>query len=110
MFARSATYRIRVRVTDGDGSQQVVNPTALAPFAFGDAASYLTGAEHFRHAPVGEALRGNQRSLALLACRTVPNARRSWLSLETRANLDAPVVETEVEVACGAAREEGTLR
>jgi len=101
MFARSATYRIRLRVTDTTGDTHVVNPTELARFAFGDTASYLTGAEHFRHAPVGDALRQNQASLALLGCRTVRNARTSWLSLETRANLDSRVVESRVEVACG---------
>ena len=110
MFSRSATYRVRIRVTDTAGNAHAVNPTELARFAYGDTASYLTGTERFRHAPVGDALRRNQVSLALLGCRTVPNARTSWLALETRASLDAQVVASEVEVACGASFDEGAMR
>jgi hypothetical protein len=102
MFAKSATYRLKLRVTDTAGNVHAVNPTELARFASGDTASYLAGADHFRHAPVGPALRRNQVGLALLACRTVPSARTAWLSLETRANLDAHVVVSQVTAACSA--------
>ena len=57
MFATSSTYRIAVRVTDAAGATHVVNPTELARFAQGDSATYLSGADHFRHAPVASSLR-----------------------------------------------------
>jgi hypothetical protein len=104
MFAKSETYRLRLRVTDAEGTTHLVNPTALAEFAQGDAASYLTGTDRFRHAPVGEGLRRNLHALAALGCKTMPNSRAGWLALETRANLDANVVESNARVSCDGPR------
>ena len=100
MFATSATYRIAVRVTDGAGTTRVVNPTELARFAQGDAATYLSGADHFRHAPVAPSLRRNLSGIAMLACRTVPSSAAAWIRLETRATLDSPVEASETVVTC----------
>jgi hypothetical protein len=100
MFAMSSTYRLSVRVSDDAGVTHVVNPTELARFARGDAATYLSGADHFRHAPVAPSLQRNLPGIALLACRTVENPREAWTRLETRATLDSPVVASEAKVFC----------
>jgi hypothetical protein len=100
MFATSSTYRIFVRVTDGAGITRVVNPTELARFAQGDAATYLSGADHFRHAPVASSLKRNLNGIATLACRIAPSARGAWIRLETRATLDSPVEASEAVVTC----------
>jgi hypothetical protein len=100
MFATSSTYRILVRVTDGAGATHVVNPTELARFAQGDSATYLSGADHFRHAPVASSLRRNLHGIASLGCRTVQNARATWIRLEARATLDSPVEASEAMVTC----------
>jgi hypothetical protein len=100
MFATSSTYRIAVRVTDGAGVSHVVNPTELARFAQGDAATYLSGADHFRHAPVASTLRRNLHGIAHLGCRTVQDARAAWIRLEARATLDSPVEASEAMVTC----------
>ena len=101
MFATSGTYRMHVRVTDRNGVTHVVNPTELARLSQGDAATYLSGADHFRHAPVGGSLRRNLPGLAALSCFAVPDAQRSWISLETRTTLDAPVVVSDAHAQCG---------
>jgi hypothetical protein len=107
MFARSATYRLTVRVRDQEGFLRAINPTSLARFARGDAANYLAGSEHFRHAPAGPSLSRNLASLAGLGCLAVPGARSSSVKLESRATLDAPLVENRTEVACPATSERG---
>ena len=107
MFAMSSTYRVSVRVTDGAGVTHVVNPTELARYARGDAATYLSGADHFRHAPVAPSLQRNLPGIARLACRTAENPREAWTRLETRANLDSPVVVSEAKVFCHAAARGG---
>ncbi len=100
MFATSSTYRIGVRVTDDAGVAHVVNPTELARFARGDAATYLSGADHFRHAPVASSLRRNLPGIAHLGCRTVQNARATWIRLESRVTLDSPVEVSEAMATC----------
>lgn len=100
MFATSSTYRIAVRVTDHEGAIRVVNPTELARFARGDSATYLSGADHFRHAPVGPSLQRNLSGIAALACRARRDARDAWIRVETRAKLDSPVEASEVTVTC----------
>jgi hypothetical protein len=100
MFSRSETYRMRVLVTDAQGAAHVVNPNQLAAFVDGETATYLSGTDHWRHAPVGEAFRANQASLAALACRCVPGARTATLDLDIRKTTrDAPKTST-VGVRC----------
>ena len=100
MFAKSETYRVTVRVLDVGGVTHGINPTDLARFMSGDAATFLSGADQFRHAPVGAALRRNLAGLAAVGCRTVPDSRHCWVSLETRANLDASVVRSRADAFC----------
>jgi len=100
MFSRSQTYRMRVFVTDAEGLAHVVNPTQLATFADGETATYLSGTDHWRHAPVGEAFRANQASLAVLACRCVPGARMATLALDIRKTTRDVATTSTVQVSC----------
>lgn len=100
MFSRSQTYRLAVKVTDTDGNVRIVNPTELTRFTTGDTAAYLSGSEHYRHAPVGLTLRENLTVLAALACECVPRAVHSSIVLEVRETLDAPVQTTTRDVQC----------
>jgi hypothetical protein len=100
MFSKSQTYRLTVRVIDLGGARHLVNPTALSRFADNDAAIYLSGAEHFRQAPISRAFAANLPSLGRLACRTVSGSTRATITLETRKNLDAAVQTDSVTVSC----------
>jgi hypothetical protein len=100
MFSKSETYRLRVTVTDAFGTSKLVNPTALARFAGEQVALYLSGSEHYRQAPVGNAFAANLGSLAKLACREAPSAVRSRITLDSRKNLDVAAQTTTTEVAC----------
>lgn len=100
MFSKSETYRIRLVTTDSAGRERLVNPTALAGLAGEQVAPYLSGAEHFRQAPISNAIVANLSGLAQLACRVAPGAVRAGAALDSRKNLDAPVRTTTVEVAC----------
>jgi len=100
MFSKSETYRLTLRVTDVDGRVHVVNPTELARFTSGDTAAYLSGSEHFRHAPVGRLLRENLTVLGALGCRCVARATRSSITLELRKTLDAATEATTSDVSC----------
>jgi hypothetical protein len=100
MFSKSETYRLRVEVKDRDGRKILVNPSALAGGANTQVGLYLSGAEHFRQAPMSNAFAGNLRGLGKLACRVVPRAARAHVALDSRRNLDAPVQTTSAEVSC----------
>ena len=100
MFSRSETYRLRVTVTDHAGQSRLVNPTALTRFAGEQVALYLSGAEHFRQAPIGNAFAANLEGLGRLACRASTGAARANVAFDSRANLDAPVRTTSAEVSC----------
>lgn len=100
MFSKSETYRLRVAVTDRDHRRTLVNPSALAGGANTQIGLYLSGAEHFRQAPMINSFAANLRGLGTLACRTVPGAARVNVSLDSRRNLDAPMQTTSAEVSC----------
>jgi len=100
MFSKSETYRLAVLVFDDEGRRRVINPTELAPFASVDLAAFLSGAESWRHAPVGASLERSVPGLARLACQLSPRPARTRVSLERRVNLDAPVQVSEGAWAC----------
>ena len=100
MFSKSETYRIRMTVTDDAGRSRLVNPAALSRFAGEQVALYLSGAEHFRQAPISNAFAANLGGLGKLACRAIAGAARARVALDSRRNLDAPVLTTAVEVSC----------
>ena|SRR5689334_18374819 len=100
MFSKSETYRLTVEVTDAAGGVHLVNPTELGRFTTREAAAFLSGAEHFRHAPAGARLRESLAPLGALACRCVPHAKQSSIALEFRKNLDAPTETTTRSVEC----------
>jgi hypothetical protein len=100
MFSKSETYRIRVDVTQAGGRHMLVNPTALAPYASVDLAGYLSGAESWRHGPVGRSLRHDLLGLCHLSCRLPSRPVRADVGIETRVDLDAPIVSSEARCAC----------
>jgi hypothetical protein len=100
MFSKSESYRLRIVVTDRDHRKTLVNPSGLARGANTQSGLYLSGAEHFRHAPMSNSFAANLGGLATLACRAVPAAARAHVALDSRRNLDAPVQTTSAEVSC----------
>lgn len=100
MFSKSQTYRLSLRVTDADGATHVINPTELARFTTADTAAYLSGSEHFRHAPVGLTLRDGLPALGGLACACVVRAELVSISLEVRRTLDSPIERSTANVRC----------
>lgn len=100
MFSKSETYRLRVAVIDRDRRKTLINPVELAGGANMVIAQYLSGAEHFRQAPVSDAFAANLSGLAKRACGTVAGAARAQVTLDSRQNLDAPVKTTSAEVVC----------
>jgi hypothetical protein len=61
---------------------------------------FLAGSERFRSGPVGSTLRAHLPELAELAC-GVTGAERIEITLEERANLDAPTRSTRQFRQCG---------
>lgn len=100
MFSKSQTYKLSVTVTDARGNRHLVNPAELARFTSADTAAYLSGSEHFRHAPVGLTLRDGLPSLGGLACGCVPQAELVSIALEIRRTLDSPIERTTTNVHC----------
>jgi hypothetical protein len=100
MFSKSESYRLRIAVTDRDGRRTLVNPSALAGGANTQIGLHLSGAEHFRHAPMINSFAANLRGLGKLSCGAVPGAERARVALDSRRNLDAPVQTTSAEVSC----------
>jgi hypothetical protein len=100
MFCRSQTYRLRASVTDASGATHLVNPNELTALVDGETAAYLSGSDHWRHAPVGDGLRANLEGLARLACRTVPGGVMATFAIELRRTLETPVATTTVHTQC----------
>jgi hypothetical protein len=100
MFCKSETYRIDIVVFDERGRRRVVNPTELAEWASVDLAAFLSGADSWRHGPVGRSLAASLQGLAGLACRVEPQLQSVEVRLERRANLDAPLQVLETRGVC----------
>lgn len=100
MFSKSETYRLELSVVDRFGSARVVNPTALAPMASVDLATFLSGSETWRHGPVVRGLERSIGGLARLACHLPGEPKQVRLRLETRQDLDAPVHVTHAVRSC----------
>jgi hypothetical protein len=100
MFSRSAMYKVRVTAVDVDGRRRLVAPTGLAQYAGPSLGTYLAGAEHLRHGPVGPALRERLDQLGLFACRVERPAASIEIQLDEQASLDAPVRVTRAAVNC----------
>jgi len=104
MFSGSATYRMRLEITGSDGSQHLINPTALAEYTSPDVATYLSGAESWRHGSVGDAFRVQLASLCVVACQLPGPPRHAELQLETRGNLDSDVHVSRAACDCDSAQ------
>jgi hypothetical protein len=98
MYAKSASFRLRVETT-ARGQRRSVPASALAAAATGSLRTALGGAESFKFASGGPALRRHLAELTLLACQ-VSGAERVRLTLDERATLDAPVQSTRKEATC----------
>jgi hypothetical protein len=100
MYARSASYRLRVTTSDELGRSQPVSPTALAASVRGGARPYLAGAEHWRTLPRAELIGAHVAQLARLACGAAPLAGRARVDVELRRSFDGPVETTSATAAC----------
>src|SRR5690349_22168320 len=100
MFSKSETYRLDVEVFDDTGHRKIVNPTELAALAGVDLAVFLSGAESWRHAPVGRSFQQSLPGLAQMACGLSPAPARAHIRLQRRANLDAPIESSDARRSC----------
>ena len=100
MYARSASYRIRVTASDELGRSRPVSPTALAAGLRRGARPYLAGAEHWRTLPRAEFLCAHADELARLACGAAPLAERARVDVDLRRSFDGPVETTSATAAC----------
>jgi len=98
MYAKSATFRLRVEAISA-GRTRTIAASAIAQAATGSLRTALGGAENFKFASAGPTLRRHLSELTLLSCQ-VSAAERVRLTLEERANLDAPLRSTRKEVTC----------
>jgi hypothetical protein len=101
MYARSASFRIRITAFDEHGIPRWISPSEIAAHSEGDLASVLGGAESFRVGPEGFSLRERRRSLARFACET-SGASRVSLTISIRAHDGDPAEDTVEEQACRA--------
>lgn len=99
MYARSASYRVRIVTVDEDGQTRWMSPSELAAHSTGDLASALGGAETFRVGPQGFALRARVATLAEFVCAS-SHADHVTLSLSIRERAGAPIQETTTSRAC----------
>jgi hypothetical protein len=100
MYARSASYRLRVTAWDAEGRPDLVAPTALAARARGAARLYLAGADRWRTFPRGPLLGEHLADLAQLACATARAPTRVVVELDLRSRLDGPVETRARSEAC----------
>jgi hypothetical protein len=100
MYARSASYRLRVTAWDARGRAEPVAPTALAARARGAARLYLAGADRWRYFPRGPLLADHLDDLARLACAAGRAPVRTRVEIDLRASLDGPVDTRSRTEAC----------
>jgi hypothetical protein len=98
MYAKSAAFRLRVECTTG-AHRRSIPASALAAASTGSLRTALSGAESFKFASAGPALRSQLTKLTRLACE-VSRAERVRLTLDERATLQAPLRSTRKEAAC----------
>jgi hypothetical protein len=99
MFSRSDSFRLDVVATDGEGHIHLLHPAELGEHAEPALRNYLRGADRFRAWPVGPTFLARLPGLARLGC---ASGRYSLIevTLEQRADLDAPVRRTHARVHC----------
>lgn len=100
MFSKSALYKVRIAAVDVDGRRRLVAPTGLAQNAGPSLGTYLAGAEHLRHGPVGPLLRERLDQLGHFACHVEGGTARIEIQLDEQASLEAPVLVTRAVVNC----------
>jgi hypothetical protein len=100
MYARSASFRLRVTAWDAAGRARPVAPTAMAAHAAGQARNYLAGADHWRRLPGAELVGAHVADLAPLACAAAPAASRARVDLELRRSFAAPAETLSATAVC----------
>jgi hypothetical protein len=99
MFSRSASFRLGVVAVDRDGRQHLLHPSELARHVEPSLRADLQGAESFRTWPVGPTFRARLPALARLGCENAAYTSIE-LTLEERADLDAPPRVTRARASC----------
>jgi hypothetical protein len=99
MFSRSDSLRVSLRATDREGREHLLHPAQLGALTEPSLRDALRSADEFRNLHVGPLLRAELPRLALLACRIGSYASID-LTLEQKANVDAPVHPTRAHARC----------
>ena len=100
MYARSASYRVRVTAWDDRGQPTPIAPTALAQTVRGAARQHLAGSDHWLYFPRGPFLVDHLDELARLACETARTPARAAVEIDLRRTLDGPIETHARAVAC----------
>lgn len=100
MYARSASYRLRVTAWDAHGRAEPIAPTALALRVRGAARQYLAGADHWLYFPRGPFLADHLDELARLACTAAGAPVRAGVEIDLRRSLDGPIETRARSEAC----------
>ena len=99
MFSKSDSFRLGLLATDRDGRVHLLHPAELGPHAEPSLRFYLRGADRFRTAPIGPTFLARLPALARLGCEIGPYSSIE-LTLEQRADLDAPLRVTRARATC----------
>jgi len=99
MFSRSDSFRLSVTAVDRAEQVHLLHPVELGDGVEPALRIYLRGADRFRSWPVGPTFAARLPALAGLGCR---NGRYTSVevTLEQRANMDAPVKVTRARAIC----------
>jgi len=99
MFSKSDSFRLAVAATDRVGHVHLLHPAELSDHAEPALRNYLRGADRFRAWPMGPTFKARLPELATLGCASGRYASVE-LTLEQRADLDAPLRTTRARVTC----------
>ena len=99
MFSRSDSFRLDVTAVDHAGQTHLLHPVELSDGVEPVLRTYLRGADRFRPRPVGPTFAARLPELAKLGCRS-ERYTSVEVTLEQRANLDAPIRMTRARAAC----------
>jgi hypothetical protein len=99
MFSRSDSFRVSVTAVDRAGQTHLLHPVELSDGVEPALRTYLRGADRFRSWPVGPTFAARLPELARLGCRS-GRYTSVEVTLEQRANLDAPIRVTRARATC----------
>jgi hypothetical protein len=99
MFSRSDSFRLAVTAVDRAGQVHLLHPVELGDGVEPALRIYLQGADRFRSWPVGPTFAARLPALATRGCRG-GRYTSVEVTLEQRANMDAPIKVTRARAAC----------